>query len=177
MTISSEEFRDALRYFSAGVTVVTAGCDSGSGSSSDSSSSVHGMTVSAFSSVSAEPPLVAVFINRGQTLHGLLKAKNAPFGVSFLGEDQVDISNQFAFADSEHRFDAGDWVQGVTGVPVLEDALVWLECTVHERHETGSHILYLGRVVASRVARPAVRPLIYWNRDYHRLIPDGGESP
>lgn len=167
MTISSDDFRDALRHFAAGVTVVTAG----------SGQAVHGMTVSAFSSVSAEPPLVAVFINRGQTLHDLLEAADACFAVNFLGQEQVEISNQFAFAKSEDRFDGGNWGRGKTGVPVLRDALVWLECTVHERHVTGSHVLYLGQVVASRVPRPDALPLIYWNREYRQLTPGDGEDP
>ena len=161
MTITSEEFRDALRHFAAGVTVVTAGVGEDR----------HGMTVSAFSSVSAEPPLIAVFINHQQSLHRLLEGEGAPFAVNFLCEDQVDISNQFAFGKREERFDAGDWEQAPTGTPVLVDALAWLDCTVHERHQAGSHVLYLGRVVASRVMRPDGRPLIYWNRNYRRLTP------
>ena len=166
MTISPEDFRDTLRHFAAGVTVVTAG----------RGTDVHGMTVSAFSSVSAEPPLVAVFINQGQTLNGLLTDIGAPFAVNFLAEDQVEISNRFAFGKKEERFLDAEWGPAVTGAPVLGDALAWLDCTVHGRHAAGSHLIYLGEVKASRVVHPDGRPLLYWNREYRRLARGEGEG-
>ena len=161
--ISPDDFRDVLRHFAAGVTVVTAG----------TGDDVHGMTVSAFSSVSAEPPLIAVILNQAQSIHRLLAEEAAPMAVSILGADQVETSNRFAFS-KEDRFSVGQWTTAETGAPVLADALAWLDCRVHERHEAGSHVIYLAEVVASETVRPDESPLVYWNRDYRRLSSEGG---
>lgn len=165
MTISSEDFRDALRHFAAGVTLVTAG----------EGEKAHGLTVSAFTSISADPPLIAVVIDRRHGLHSLLGDDGAGFAVNILGAEQADLSDRFAYA-REDRFGAGTWTVGTTGAPVLEESLVWLDCRVESRHSAGSHIVYIGRVEASRVNRADQSPLIYWNRAYRQLTELEGES-
>lgn len=159
MTISKEEFTDVLRLFAAGVTLVT----------TRSSDRPHGMTVTAFSSISAEPPLVAVVIDRRHTMNGMLAEDDAAFAVSFLGEEHEELSNRFAFEKDEDRFARGAWETATTGSPVLSDALAWLDCTVAARHDAGSHTIYIGRVEQSRVPRPDGRPLVYWNRSYRQV--------
>lgn len=148
-----------MRYFASGVTLVT----------SRSGDQVHGMTVSAFSSISPEPPLVAVVINRAHTINPLLQAPGAGFAVNILAADQEELSNRFAFEKEEDRFLAGDWETGATGSPVLRDALAWLDCSVVGRHRAGTHTIYLGAVQASRVPRPGARPLVYWDRGYRQV--------
>lgn len=167
MPITSEAFRDALRHFPAGVTLVTTRTADGR---------VHGMTVSAFASVSPSPPLVVVSIDHEHTMHQLLSPEDgendgegAVFGVSFLGEDQEDLSNRFAFVKDEDRFAGGAWTTAETGAPLLENALAWLDCTVHSRHRAGTHTLYVGEVQASKVPRDEDQPLVYWNRGYRHL--------
>ena len=159
MTISSEAFRDALRHFPAGVTLVTTRVGD----------TVHGMTVSAFASVSPKPPSVLVCIDHSHTMHGLLKGKDAVFAINILGENQDQLSNRFAFAKDVDRFAEGTWGTAETGSPVLEDALAWLDCRVRSRQAAGTHTVYIGEVVASRVAREGDPPLIYWNRGYRHL--------
>ena len=159
MAISSDDFRDALRHFAAGVTLVTAG----------SGEQASGLTVSAFFSVSAEPPLIAVSIHRDSAIHRLLAEPGMPFAVSILGEDQADLSNHFAFADAAERFTQGSWQTGATGAPILQDALVCLECRVEESHLAGSHHLYIGAVEHSHIARAGASPLVYWDRAYRRI--------
>lgn len=154
-----EEYRDVLRFFASGVTLVT----------SRAGERTHGMTVSAFTSVSAEPPIVAVAIDQSTTIHPLLEGPGAVFAVNVLAADQAELSRRFAFEKDEDRFDAGDWGAAVTGSPILNDALAWLDCTVEGRHRAGTHTIYLGRVEATRVPRPGERPLVYWNRDYRNL--------
>lgn len=161
MTISSEDFRLALRHFPAGVTLVT----------TRTASRVHGMTASAFASVSPEPPLILVCIDHHHTMHGLLEGDDAVFAVNILGEDQEALSNRFAFTKDTDRFAEGDWSDGPTGSPVLADALAWIDCRVHSRMTAGTHTIYVGEVVASRVPRPDAPPLIYWNRGYRHLRP------
>lgn len=166
MSITSEEFRDALRCFPAGVTIVTTRTAEGV---------THGMTVSAFASVSPEPPLVTVIIDHQHTMHGLLDGDDAVFAVNILGEGQEDLSNRFAFTKDEDRFAEGDWSEAETGAPVLADALAWLDCKVHSRQKAGTHTIYVGEIVASSVPRADDTPLVYWNRGYrhlHRPDPD-----
>ena len=164
MTISPQEFKDALRHFPAGVTLVTAG----------RGDDVHGLTVSAFASVSADPPMIVVILDLRNHIHPFLEAEHATFAVSFLGSDQEALSNRFAFEPQETRFGEGRWTPAPGGTPVLDDAVAWLECTVESRLEAGSHILYVGRVQASQVRRPDAEPLVYWNRGYRQL--EGSED-
>ncbi len=159
MSVTSEAFRDAMRHFPAGVTLVTI----------KAGEEVHGLTVSALASVSPEPPLVSVMIDHRHHAYQLLERPGAVFAVSFLGEDQMELSNRFAWLKDEDRFEAGRWTTAATGAPVLTDAVGWLDCTIHSRHAAGTHTVYIGEVQASAVPRPDQPPLVYWNRGYRRL--------
>lgn len=130
---------------------------------------VHGLTVSAFASVSPEPPLVAVIIDHKHKASPLLQQPGTTFAVNVLGEDQVELSNRFAWLKDEDRFAEGRWTTASTGAPVLEDALAWLDCRILSHQPAGTHSIYVGEVVASAVPRPDDRPLVYWNRGYRRL--------
>jgi len=157
--ISSEEFRLALRHFPAGVTIVTI----------RAGEKIHGLTVSAFASVSAEPPLIAIIIENRHHAHPLLEEPGAVFAVNILGEDQSELSNRFAWVKDEDRFAQGNWSTADTGAPVLVDALAWLDCRIHARYPAGSHTVYIGEVHASNVPKQEAPPLIYWNRGYRKL--------
>ena len=157
--ITSEEFRLALRHFPAGVTIVTI----------KAGDQRHGLTVSAFASVSAEPPMIMVIIENRHMAYSLLQEPDAVFAVNILGEDQFELSNRFAWVKDEDRFAMGDWTQAVTGAPVLMNALAWLDCRIHARYPAGSHTIYVGAVEASEVPTQEAPPLIYWNRGYRKL--------
>lgn len=157
--ISSEEFRKALRHFPAGVTIVTV----------KAGDKTHGLTVSAFASVSAEPPLIMIIIENRHRAHALLEEPDAVFAVNILGEGQDELSNRFAWVKDEDRFALGDWTQKTTGAPILADALAWLDCRIHARYPAGSHTIYVGEVHASNVPREEAPPLVYWNRGYRKL--------
>ncbi len=159
MTITPEDFRDALSHFPSGVTIVTV----------KAGDLVHGLTVSAFASISPEPPLIAVIIDQGHRAYPVLEAPGAVFAVNILRQNQQDLSDRFAWVKDEDRFLCGDWTTAATGAPVLEDAAAWLDCTIHSRSPAGTHVIYLGEVQASRVPRPDEPPLVYWNRGYRRL--------
>jgi len=161
MPISSENFRDALRHFPAGVTVVTI--------KSPAAEAVHGLTVSAFASVSPDPPLILVSIDHRASAYPLLEAAGATFAVNILAQDQMEMSNRFAWLKDEDRFAEGDWDVAATGAPILKNALAWLDCTVYSRFAAGSHTIYIGEVQASGVPRPDAPPLVYWNRGYRHL--------
>ncbi len=162
MPISSEHFRDALRHFPSGVTVVTI--------KSPNVEAVHGLTVSAFASVSPDPPLILIAIDHRTSAHELLERAGTTFAVNILGHDQMELSNRFAWLKDEDRFAEGNWATAVTGAPILENALAWLDCTVYSRFPAGSHTIYSGELQASAVTRPDAKPLLYWNRGYRKLI-------
>lgn len=166
MPITSEAYRDALRHFAAGVTIVTI----------KAGDRTHGLTVSAFASVSPEPPLVAIVIDRSHHAHDMLEEEGAVFAVNILGEDQSVLSNRFAFIKDEDRFAEGSWRTAATGAPVLNDALAWLDCTIHSKHRAGTHTVYIGEVQASGVPDAEYPPLVYWNRGYRKLALHDSES-
>jgi len=159
LVISSEEFRKALRHFPAGVTIVTI----------RAGEQTHGLTVSAFSSVSAEPPMISIIIENRHKAHAMLEEAEATFAVNILGEEQSELSNRFAWLKDEDRFSVGDWQSAATGAPVLADAISWLDCRIHARYPAGSHTIYVGDVVASNVPVEESPPLVYWNRGYRKL--------
>ena len=161
MTISSEKFREALRYFPAGVTIVTI--------KSPKQEKPHGLTVSAFASISPEPPLIMIAIDHRASGHEMLEEEGAVFAVNILSQEMSELSNRFAWIKDEDRFAVGDWGTAVTGAPILQNALAWLDCTIQNRYEAGTHTVYIGLVQASATPRADEPPLIYWNRGYRYL--------
>ncbi len=159
MTISAIAFRDALRHFPAGVTLVTL----------KSGDEIHGLTVSAFVSVSPDPPLIAVIIDHKHRAHQLLEGPERSSPSTFCSTSDQALADRFAWKPEKERFAAGRWTTAATGAPVLVDAVAWLDCTIDSRHAAGSHTIYVGAVQASAVPRPEGAPLLYWNRDYRRL--------
>jgi flavin reductase (DIM6/NTAB) family NADH-FMN oxidoreductase RutF len=159
--ISSSDFRDAMRHFPAGVTIATI----------RHGHEVHGLTVSAFASVSAEPPLIVIVIDHRHKAFDLLEREGTVFAVNILGEGQGALSDRFAWLKEGDRFAEGRWSTAVTGAPILVDALAWLDCRVHARYPAGTHSIYVGEVHASGVPNPENPPLIYWNRTYRHLDP------
>ena len=163
--VSGEDFRAALRHFPSGVTLVTL----------RAGERIHGLTVSAFASVSAAPPLIVVAIDHRHHAYELLQEKGAVFAINILHHGQRELSDRFAWVKNEDRFAEGRWTTAATGAPVLEDAAAWLDCTVHSHLRAGTHTLFVGEVQASAVPVPDVAPLIYWNRGY-RALDLAGES-
>lgn len=159
MPISSQAFREALRHFPAGVTIVTI----------RAGETIHGLTVSAFASISPKPPLIMVAIDHHHSAFSLLQRPDAVFAVNILHQDQMELSNRFAWLKDEDRFQAGAWEAAETGAPILADALAWLDCTVYARYPAGTHHIYIGEVQASGTPRSGQAPLVYWNRGYRVL--------
>jgi flavin reductase (DIM6/NTAB) family NADH-FMN oxidoreductase RutF len=156
MAIDPADFRRALAQFASGVTAVT---------TRDASGRSLGLTVTAFSSVSLEPPLVLVCVDtRSETNAGF--RDSGTFGVSVLSEEQEDVSKQFAWGGAA-KFDKAETVDGTTGVPLVAGALAHLECRVVAAHPAGDHTIYVGEIVAM-ATRPG-RPLTYWQGQYRRL--------
>ncbi len=159
MSVASHDFRDTLRHFPSGVTIVTV----------RSGARVHGLTVSAFASVSPSPPLVSIIIDHEHTAYSLLESEDATFAVSILHQDQIELGNRFAWVKDEDRFEEGKWIEALTGAPVLADALAWMDCTIYARCPAGTHTIYVGEVQACGSPRSGEPPLVYWDRGYRKL--------
>ncbi len=130
-----------------------------------------GVTVSAFSSVSAEPPLVLVCINLRSPAIAAIEANDA-FCVNLLRDDQSDIANCFAGrpgALTPYDFDGTDWEAATTGAPVLTGAIANFDCRVETAHDAGTHRIFIGRV-AQALSRDAA-PLAFSKRAYQALRP------
>ncbi|HLF83604.1 MAG TPA: flavin reductase family protein [Blastocatellia bacterium] len=156
MPVSKDEFRAALSRFISGVTVVTTlGKDN----------RPAGITVSAFSSVSLEPPLVLACIDRHASLHDHL-TEGSYFAVNILAEDQQGVSRLFASRD-EDRFDGARYGWGVSGVPLLDGALACIECRVVYAYPGGDHTIIVGEVESTRIAEH--KPLAYYRGGYAHL--------
>lgn len=157
MPVPTEEFKQVLRRWATGVTVVTARDEA----------RMHGMTVSAFSSVSIDPPLVLVCANQASTTHTVIEAGGV-FTVNILASDQEEVSSTFASTQFEDtRFDHVEWEDGSTGAPLIQGALASLECEVVSAHREGSHTIYIGRVEAVRIREG--EPLLYYHGGYRAL--------
>jgi flavin reductase (DIM6/NTAB) family NADH-FMN oxidoreductase RutF len=161
MPVSGDEFRAALARWASGVAVVTA-C---------AGDRIHGMTVSAFASVSLRPPLVLVCADKTSITLELLEAGGV-FAVNVLAVDQRGLSERFASKQDEHRrFEGVRWRRGASGAPLLEGSVAMLDCRVVAAHDAGDHVIYVGQVEAVEVH--AGEPLVYQAGLYRELIGDG----
>jgi flavin reductase (DIM6/NTAB) family NADH-FMN oxidoreductase RutF len=125
----------------------------------------HGLTVSSFTSVSMEPPLILVCIDYGCTFLSHFRA-GKHFGVNVLSETQRDLSVVFA-EKPEGRFDGVEWYSDKSGVPLLPGSLATIECRVMSIVEAGDHAVFVGEVIGTQTT--AGQPLLYFNRDYRTL--------
>ncbi|MDG2052149.1 MAG: flavin reductase family protein [Myxococcota bacterium] len=155
--IDGEEFRECLARWASGVTVVT----------SRAGEDIHGMTVSDFSGTSLDPPLVTICCAR-ESMTTELIGRGGCFAVNILAADQEDLSNQFASKKHEmERFVGVEFDQAETGAPMIAGCLANLDCELVATHEAGDHLIYVGRIMASRWHNR--EPLIYWGGGYRRL--------
>lgn len=152
------EFRNALSCFASGVTVVTAAGDS---------RGPVGVTVSAFCSLSLEPPLVLVCLDNRTGCIIQFTEPGAGFSINVLAADQHALSNDFAGPQSFDLHGHGH-VMGITGAPLLDGVAAALSCRVHAVHEGGDHRIVVGRVEDVAVDRTKA-PLVYFQSSYRGL--------
>jgi flavin reductase (DIM6/NTAB) family NADH-FMN oxidoreductase RutF len=156
VAVTKDVFRQSLGCFASGVSVVTTRSSDGR---------LHGITVSAFSSLSLDPPLVLICIDKGASLHQQLEPGGF-FAVNLLAEDQEAISRRFASRDSD-RFSGVEFTEGVTGPPLIKGSLACIECRVVDALPGGDHTIFVGEVVSTQVKEGA--PLLYFRGKYCKL--------
>lgn len=156
MPITESDFRRALSSFASGVTVVT---------TVDAEGGLHGLTVSAFCSVSLSPPMVLVCIEKATASHFAF-LDSGVFVVHTLDENQRNISEHFATPIPD-KFSGLNLVRGIGGCPILEGTLTALECRIVNCFDGGDHSIFVG-VVENAVTREG-HPLLYFRGGYRSL--------
>lgn len=158
-SVTENDFKAAMASFGAGVTVIT---------TLDAAGNPAGLTATAFSSVSKQPPLCLVCVARSADAYGALRASGL-FAVNFLSREQENISNQFAVHGID-KFAGVEWKRGeATGCPVLAGTVGTVECTTFAVNEFGDHDVFIGKI--ERVAVFPAEPLLYFRGTYRTLTP------
>ena len=159
MTLDPEKLRAAMRAWSAGVTVVTAAHDGNQ----------HGATVNSFTSISLEPAMITISLQKSARTHELI-SKSSAFGLTILSAEQSQISDLFAgkMTEVKDRFAGLQTQTLVTGSPLIVGGLAWLDCRVVETFNAGSNTLFIAEVLAAQDTGDG-QPLIYHNRKYWEL--------
>jgi flavin reductase (DIM6/NTAB) family NADH-FMN oxidoreductase RutF len=162
MDVGPEQFRRVMGHFVTGVTVVT---------TLDEGRRPVGITVNALSSVSLEPALIIVALDRRRFITPIVHAAGR-FAVSILSEAQQALSDCFAGAPvspGREEFCGAARTPGSTGLPILDGAIASLECTVIGTYPVGDHDLFIGRVDALHNEERHPQPLLYYRRRYLRI--------
>ena len=159
MTFDAQSYRNALSQFASGVTVVTTQIDG----------TLHGLTVSAFSSLSLDPPLVIICISRSIHSHNVIHERGL-FAVNFLSENQVDLGRRFAglIEGVVDRFEGIEFAQSPAGNPLIAGCLGWLDCRLWKTYDGGDHSIFVGEVLAAG-SGSGEKPLLYFDRRWHVL--------
>lgn len=127
------------------------------------------MTVSSFTSIALEPPLIMVSVQTDSRTHSLISGSNV-FAVTILADDQQEISDRFAgrTPEAEDRLAGIETETLVTGAPFIKGGLAYLDCRVSQAIEIGTNTLFLAEVVSAR-GNGEGTPLVYHNRTYRKL--------
>jgi flavin reductase (DIM6/NTAB) family NADH-FMN oxidoreductase RutF len=154
--VEAAQFRQLMGRFATGVSVVTArGADG----------HPAGMTASSVASVSLDPPLLLVAVDRQNDMHEALLAA-ADFAVNILAADQEAMARRFAAVEA-NRFDGVGYREGRRGVPLIDGALAHIECAKHAAVPSGDHTVFFGLVTGGEVSER--RPLLYYRGGYASL--------
>ncbi len=155
----ADQLRAAMRAWTSGVTVVTAVYGG----------EQHGMTVSSFTSISLDPPLIVISLQTVSRTHDMV-VKAGAFGVTILAASQQLLSERFSSRQSSmsERLDGLDTETLVTGAPFIKGGLAYMDCRVTQSIQSGMNTLFIAEVVAVR-GDDHDAPLVYHDRTYHRL--------
>lgn len=159
MRVDPSEFRRILGHWTSGVAVVATVTHDGA---------PRALTASAVASVSLEPPLVLACVERSADTHDAIRHARV-FSINVLPQSGERLARRFAGDETAEKFTGIAYRSEVTGSPILEDALAWVDCTLYDVYDGGDHGIFVGTVVAG-FAREG-EPLVYYRSGYHRLLP------
>lgn len=161
--VESGVFRGVMRRWASGVTVVTV----------HAGGEVRGITMSSFTSLSLEPPLVLVCMDKRAYCHGMA-IESGRYCVNLLAETQRRLSDRFAgrHGPEQHaRFDDCSSAATPTGEPILDDALGYFDCRIVATHDGGDHTIFVGLVEGGGARPGPARPLTFFDAHYRHLAP------
>ena len=154
--VAGDEFRRACGRFATGVAIASV---------VDAQGTPHGLTVSSFTSVSMDPPLVLICLGHAvSAIHHFRAASH--FGINVLAEDQRALSDRFA-RKGHDRFEGVAWEPGISGVPLLPGVLAAIECAVHRIVPMGDHDILVGEMVHAQVHEG--EPLLHFASRYRKF--------
>jgi len=159
MTIDAPGFKQAMRECAGVVALVTVGTAPGRRT---------GLTVTSTCSLSDKPPSLLVCVNRNASAYGRIREERA-FAVNFLHEEHAALALTFSGqkgVNGDDRFAFGRWTTGVTGTPILEDAVAAFDCVLTQEFETATHSIFVGEVRKVSVSTQAT-PLLYLRGSFH----------
>lgn len=158
MPVSKDDLRKAMSNFATGVTVVTTSLGD----------EMRGMTANAVSSVSLDPPLVLVCIDKSARTHELVKRRGA-FAINILTDQQESLSRLFASkeVDDARRLATVPHTLSARDLPLLEGCLAYLECELYSTFDAGDHTIFVGQVESFSLGEGC--PLIFFRSKYTRL--------
>jgi flavin reductase (DIM6/NTAB) family NADH-FMN oxidoreductase RutF len=156
MPIEKNELRQVMGHFATGVTIITTLTKAGE---------MHGLTANAFTSVSLEPPLLLISVDK--------KAESWPafeesrvFTVNILADDQEGLSRKFAVSGG-NKFAGVAYRIGANGAPILDGTLAYIECTLYAAYDGGDHSIYLGEIQQAEIHEG--KPLLFYRGGYREL--------
>jgi flavin reductase (DIM6/NTAB) family NADH-FMN oxidoreductase RutF len=154
--MDSQELRRVMGHFATGVTVVT---------TKDGEDAPFGLTANAFASLSLNPPLVLVCVDKAAQCYSCFEDSKI-FAINVLGEGQEEISRRFATKGAQ-KFNGIPWHKSESGLALLDGAIGHIECKVVYSYDGGDHTIYVGEVLRAKTT--GERPLIFFRGEYHRL--------
>lgn len=159
MVINEATMRKLRSLFASGVTVVTTALEG----------RLHGVTVSAFTAVSLDPPLVLIALANETTTREMI-AESGIFAVNILSDELEFLSERFAARAPlvNERFEGVPHHVATTGAPILAKSLAWYDCRLDAAHNGGDHTLFVGRVQAAGMDE-GWRPLVYFANRYRAI--------
>ncbi len=156
MAIDRTELRRVMGFFATGVTVIT---------TRDLDGRPYGLTANAVCSVSLDPPLLLVCVDKGAESHPAF-VRSRLFAINILGLGHEDLSRRFAVSGGDKFVDV-PFRSGITGLPLLEGVLAAVECRVVDVYEAGDHTIFIGEVEGLEAAEGD--PLLFFRGKYRRL--------
>ncbi|MSP40260.1 MAG: flavin reductase [Deltaproteobacteria bacterium] len=156
MAIDAQELRRVMGHFVTGVTVIT---------TQDKEGAPQGLTANAFMSLSLDPPLVIISVDKKATCYACFEPGNG-YTVNYLAEDQEEISKRFATKGVD-KFADLKWQAGSNGAAVLDGVLGSVECKITDCYDGGDHTIVVGEIL--NVAANGDRPLVFFKGKYQRL--------
>jgi flavin reductase (DIM6/NTAB) family NADH-FMN oxidoreductase RutF len=156
MPIDKNELRRVMGHFATGVTVITTISKDGR---------PFGLTANAFTSVSLEPPLLLISVDKKAESYACFEESRV-FTINILADDQEALSRKFAVSGG-NKFEGVAFHSGANGVPILEGTLAYIECKLYASYDGGDHTLYLGEIEQTESREG--KPLLFYRGGYRAI--------